>query len=50
MKTHYVVPVTNTLMVHPYPVLIGVSGGNTGMQDGGQDDGTHAPQAPRKPF
>lgn len=50
MKTHYVVPLTDSLVVQTEPVLIGVSGGTTGLQEGGQDDGTHSPQAPKRPF
>lgn len=50
MKAHYIVPITDIMVVHPCPVLQGVSGGNTGLQEGGQDDGTKTPQAPRRPF
>ena len=40
MKATYINPVTEVMTVQSYAVLQGVSGGNSGLQDGGQAPGT----------
>ena len=52
MKTHYVAPGVKVSEVSAYSIMLGVSGGNTGLQEGGQDPGNGSvkPQAPRRPF
>lgn len=50
MKARYIIPATEVLNVQGYVVLQSVSGGSTGLKEGGEDDGTHTPKAPRRPF
>ena len=49
MKAMYKIPSTETLHVEAYALLQSVSG--LGLNEGGEDDGNQAAQAPgRKPF
>lgn len=49
MKTIYLIPTTEVMWIVSEPLLLSVSG--LGLNDGGEDDGTHVAQVPgRKPF
>ena len=50
MKARYIIPATEVLNVQGYAVLQSVSGGSTGLKEGGEDDGTHTPKVPKRLF
>ncbi len=50
MKARYIIPATEVLNVQGYAVLQSISGGSTGLKEGGEDDGTHTPKAPKRLF
>lgn len=49
MKAMYIIPESEVISVKAVSQLMAVSGPE-GLQEGGQDDGTHKPKAPHKPF
>lgn len=50
MKAMYIEPQVEIAKVGSYSLLVSISGPD-GLKEGGVDDGTHAPQAPKpRPF
>jgi len=46
MKAIYLEPTTEVISLSAEPLLLNVSG--SGLNDGGEDDGTHSAHAPRR--